>query len=78
MYAIENQFPQALTQLQAVAALSKANAQSVAADIASLQAGKNPFPASQLGALGIPQPTDGTTSAPITNIATSSPAAAGK
>jgi cytochrome c-type biogenesis protein CcmH/NrfG len=54
MYAIENEFPQSLAQLQAVAALSKANATSVAADIASLQAGKNPFPPSQLGALGIP------------------------
>jgi cytochrome c-type biogenesis protein CcmH/NrfG len=56
MYALQNQFVPAITQLQAVSALSKDNAQAVAADIASLQANKNPFPASQLGALGIPQP----------------------
>ena len=56
MYALQNQFPLAVAQLQAVAALSKDNATAVAADIAELQAGKNPFPASQLGALGIPQP----------------------
>jgi hypothetical protein len=50
--------------LQAVAALSKANAAAVATDITQLQAGKNPFPASSLGALGIPQPgvSDGTAS----------------
>jgi cytochrome c-type biogenesis protein CcmH/NrfG len=64
MYAINGQYPQALAQLQAVAALSKANAAAVATDITQLQAGKNPFPASSLGALGIPQPgvSDGTAS----------------
>jgi cytochrome c-type biogenesis protein CcmH/NrfG len=57
MYAISGQYPQALAQLQAVAALSTANATAVAPDIALLQAGKNPFPPSRLGALGIPQPS---------------------
>ena len=73
MYATTNQFPQAIAQLQAVAALSKDNETAVAADIAQLQGGKNPFPASQLGALGIQQP--GTTAAaPAANsIATTTP-----
>ncbi len=56
MYTIENNNAQALAQLQAVAALSTANAQAVAPDITALEAGKDPFPSSQLGALGIPQP----------------------
>jgi tetratricopeptide (TPR) repeat protein len=60
MYALEAQYPQAVAQLQAVAALSKDNATAVASDIAQLEAGKNPFPASQLGALGIPQPGSST------------------
>lgn len=54
-YASAGQLPQALQELQAVAALSDTNAQAVAADIKTLEAGKNPFPASRLGALGIPQ-----------------------
>ncbi len=57
MLAAANQFPTAITELQKVAALSSANATAVAADIAQLQAGKNPFPASQLGALGVQQPS---------------------
>ncbi|MBA3789381.1 tetratricopeptide repeat protein [Patescibacteria group bacterium] len=56
MYAIQAQYPKALAELQAVAALSAGNSQAVAADIAILQQGKNPFPPSRLGALGIPQP----------------------
>ena len=72
MYALQNQFPQAIAQLQAVAALSKDNATAVAADIAQLQAGKNPFPASQLGALGIPQPgVSNSTGVSNTNVAPS-------
>ncbi|MES2225892.1 MAG: tetratricopeptide repeat protein [Patescibacteria group bacterium] len=47
--------PEALAQLEAIAALSPENAQAVAADIASLKAGKNPFTAIRQGALGIPQ-----------------------
>ncbi|MDR3547629.1 MAG: tetratricopeptide repeat protein [Candidatus Pacebacteria bacterium] len=56
MYAVSGQYTQAIAQLEAVGALSKANAAAVAPDIAQLQAGKNPFPPSRLGALGIPQP----------------------
>lgn len=54
-YASAGQLPQALQELQAVASLSEANAKAVEADIKMLEAGKNPFPASRLGALGIPQ-----------------------
>jgi tetratricopeptide (TPR) repeat protein len=57
MYAIKGKLDQALTELNTVAAFSPDNAKAVASDIASLQAGKNPFPASRLGALGIPQTT---------------------
>ena len=74
MYALQNQFPQAIAQLQAVAALSKDNATAVAADIAQLQAGKNPFPASQLGALGIPQPGSTTNTAVTSKVAPTTPA----
>ncbi len=81
MFALQNQFPQAIAQLQAVAALSNDNSQAVASDIAQLQAGKNPFPASQLGALGIPQPgaanqavgTSKTVTAPVSTTASSTP-----
>jgi tetratricopeptide (TPR) repeat protein len=55
MYAIAGQFPQAAAELEQVAALSPENAQSVAADLAAVRAGRNPFPPSRLGALGIPQ-----------------------
>jgi tetratricopeptide (TPR) repeat protein len=71
MYAIQNQFPQAIAQLQAVAALSKENAAAVASDITELQVGKNPFPASQLGALGIPQL--GTATGGTPSVATTTP-----
>jgi cytochrome c-type biogenesis protein CcmH/NrfG len=62
LYAANGQYSKALTQLHDVAALSSANASAVASDIAQLQAGTDPFPASKLGALGIPQPavSDGT------------------
>jgi tetratricopeptide (TPR) repeat protein len=71
MYALQNKYPEAVAQLQAVAALSKENAAAVAPDIAQLQAGKNPFPPSRLGALGLSQPGV-TDAAPTTNTATSS------
>jgi cytochrome c-type biogenesis protein CcmH/NrfG len=85
-YATLGQNDQALAQLQAISALSAANAQAVAADIASLQAGKNPFPASKLGALGVPgtpisQTANGaaaTTPASPTGAASSTPAAGAK
>lgn len=55
-YATKANYPKALEQLQAIAALSPDNAATVAPDIAQLQAGRNPFPPSRLGALGIQQP----------------------
>jgi tetratricopeptide (TPR) repeat protein len=57
MYAIKGQYDKALTELNTVGAFSTDNAKAVAADVALLQAGKNPFPPSRLGALGIPQPS---------------------
>jgi tetratricopeptide (TPR) repeat protein len=71
MYATLNQYPQAIAQLQAVAGLSPANAQAVAADISQLQTGKNPFPASQLGALGQQSPVTDTSGAAKAPTATS-------
>ena len=55
-YAIKGDYPSALAQLETVSALSPENAAAVAGDIAILKAGRNPFPPSRLGALGIPQP----------------------
>lgn len=55
MYAISGQFTDAARELEQVAALSPENAQGVAADLAAVRAGKNPFPPTRLGALGIPQ-----------------------
>lgn len=55
MYAITGQYPLAVAQLEQVAALSPENAQAVAEDLAAVRAGRNPFPPSRLGALGIPQ-----------------------
>ncbi len=55
MYAILGDYPKATAELEQVAALSPENAQAVAADLAAVRAGRNPFPPSRLGALGIPQ-----------------------
>lgn len=55
MYAIAGQYPQAAAELEQVAALSPENAQAVAADLEAVRAGRNPFPPTRLGALGIPQ-----------------------
>ncbi len=55
MYAIAGDLPKAVTALEGVAALSPENATAIADDLAALRAGKNPFPQSRLGALGIPQ-----------------------
>ncbi len=55
MYAISGDYTKALESLESVAALSPENAKAVATDIAALKNGKNPFPASRLGALGIPR-----------------------
>lgn len=54
MYSIAGDFPKAIEALEGVAALSSENATAVASDIAALKGGRNPFPASRLGALGIP------------------------
>jgi tetratricopeptide (TPR) repeat protein len=69
-YATKADYKDALDQLNAIAALSPDNAKAVAADIAQLQAGKNPFPPSRLGALGIskaPIPDAAKTPASATN-----------
>lgn len=55
MYAITGQYESAARELEAVAALSPENQQAIAADLAAVRAGRNPFPPSRLGALGIPQ-----------------------
>lgn len=55
MYALKGDYAKAAAELQTVAGFSEENAKSVAADIATLQAGKNPFNATRLGALGIRQ-----------------------
>lgn len=55
MYATSGDLPKAIMALEGVAALSAENATAVASDLAALRAGKNPFPQSRLGALGIPQ-----------------------
>ncbi|MEK7602089.1 MAG: tetratricopeptide repeat protein [Patescibacteria group bacterium] len=57
MYALKGQLDKSLAELNTVAGFSDDNAKAVAADVATLTAGKNPFPPSRLGALGIPQPT---------------------
>lgn len=56
MYANQGKYPEALEQMNAVASFSPENAAAVATDIASLEAGKNPFPLARLRSLGIPQP----------------------
>ena len=55
MYAIAGQYDRAAAALETVAAFSPENASAVANDLAVLKQGRNPFPPSRLGALGIPQ-----------------------
>ena len=57
MYALKGDLEKSLAELRIVAGFSPENAQAVATDVAALQAGKNPFPLSRLGALGIPRST---------------------
>jgi tetratricopeptide (TPR) repeat protein len=57
MYALKGEYDKAMTELTTVAGFSPDNAKAVASDLAALQAGKNPFPPSRLGALGIPGTT---------------------
>ncbi len=56
MYAVQGNYEQAAEQLRQVAALSEENAAAVADDLAAVEAGRNPFPASRLRTLGIPAP----------------------
>jgi len=64
MYAISGQYPEATRELEQVAALSPENAQAVASDLAAVREGRNPFPPTRLGALGIPQAPLGETNTP--------------
>lgn len=71
MYAVSGRYPEATAELEAVAAMSPENARAVEADLAAVRAGRNPFPPSRLGALGIPQapvqePSAGPAAAPAT------------
>lgn len=66
MYAIGGKYPEAAGELEQVGTLSPENAAAVASDLASVRAGKNPFPPSRLGALGIPQGP--LTESPATNV----------
>ncbi len=54
VYAQQRNYADALVQLRAVAAMSNENAKAVEGYIAGLVAGRNPFPPSALGALGVP------------------------
>ena len=54
MLSVQGKYQDALTQLQAVSAMSPDNATAVAADIATLQSNKNPFPPARLRSLGVP------------------------
>ncbi|MBU2103490.1 hypothetical protein KJ848_01955 [Patescibacteria group bacterium] len=65
MYGISGQYDRAIAELEAVAALSPENEEAIAADLAALRQGRNPFPPSRLGALGIPQ---GSINEPATNV----------
>jgi len=54
-YATKGDYPHALDQLKAISKMSSDNATAVASDIASLEAGKNPYTPARQGQLGIPQ-----------------------
>ncbi|MBU6490852.1 tetratricopeptide repeat protein [Patescibacteria group bacterium] len=54
VYAKQGDMQNALAQIKAIAALSADNAQAVASQTASLEAGKNPFPANLLSASSTP------------------------
>jgi len=55
-HAVSGDTASAVTELEAVAALSEENATAVAADLAALREGKNPYPLARLRTLGIPYP----------------------
>lgn len=48
VYAKQGDFPNALAQIEAISAMSEDNAKAVAAQLAALKAGRNPFPANLL------------------------------
>ena len=54
VYAKQGDMKDALVQMQAIAALSTANATAVASQLTSLEAGKSPFPANLLSASSTP------------------------
>ncbi|MBP9816503.1 MAG: tetratricopeptide repeat protein [Candidatus Pacebacteria bacterium] len=54
MYAISGDYEKAIAEISTVASFSPENATAVAADLETLQQGKNPFPTSRLAAFGIP------------------------
>jgi cytochrome c-type biogenesis protein CcmH/NrfG len=56
MYSMQGRYQEAAEELRAVAALSEENAAAVAEDLASVEAGRNPFSAARLRTLGIPTP----------------------
>ncbi|MBY0110655.1 tetratricopeptide repeat protein [Patescibacteria group bacterium] len=67
MYALSGEYPRAAEQLRVVAGFSEDNAIAVAADIAALDAGTNPFPSARVAAFGIPYaPVDEPTPAGVT------------
>ncbi len=55
-YAAGKDYKDAITELQTVASLSADNAAAVASDIAQLEAGKNPFPATTLSETPVAEP----------------------
>ncbi len=54
VYAKQGDLKSALTQMQAIAAMSSDNAKAVATQLAALEAGKNPFPANLLSVTPAP------------------------
>ena len=54
VYAKQGDMPDALAQMQAIADMSSSNATAVAAQLAALTAGRNPFPANLLSASSTP------------------------
>ncbi len=52
-YALQSKYTEALGALEKAAALSPENAEALKSDMEALRAGKNPFPPSRLGALGV-------------------------
>ncbi len=66
MYSMQGRYTEAGEQMRAVAAMSPENEEAVAADLAQIDAGRNPFTQARLRTLGIPTPpvTEPTPDAP--------------